>query len=325
MDALFGELPLPAKFLIAFLVVLGLIGLVAYLVRRFGSSGLGATGARGRQPRIAVIEAAAVDTRRRLLLIRRDNVEHLVLIGGPSDVVVEANINRAAREAGARPSTEPAIIRPPLEEPLRPAPAVEPRLRPAALEPIMPDESPLIPPAEPARLRSEDRIPGLDALRGPARAEPPPPQRQVQEIKRPAAPKEISPEEQNLAAMAQRLEAALRRPPAAQPGPAAAEPRAPARPTIDAIIPTPRQPMMEPPRVEPRTELRAEPAMAEPRTAEPRPAEPRTAETASVAEPVLPGIEPEQPREPEKPGGQNVFESLEQEMASLLGRPTGKS
>ena len=50
---------------------------------------------RGRQPRLAVIEYATVDARRRLLLVRRDNVEHLMMIGGPTDVVVEANIVRA--------------------------------------------------------------------------------------------------------------------------------------------------------------------------------------------------------------------------------------
>jgi hypothetical protein len=313
MDALFGELPLPAKFLIAFLVVLALIGIVAYFVRRFGSSGLGATGARGRQPRLAVIEAAAVDARRRLLLIRRDNVEHLVLVGGPADVVVETNINRAARDA-ARPATpEPAVVRPPAEEPLRPPPAPEPRLRPTALEPIMPDESPLIPPAEPARLHPGDRIPGLEMPRAPARPEPsfPPSPRPVQEPKRPAAPKEISAEEQNLAAMAQRLEAALRRPPGGEP-----PPRPVQRPTIDAVIPTPRQPVAEP-----RVEARVEPRMTEP----PPPPPP-----APAAEPLSPEPAPEAARETREPTAeqkteaQNVFESLEQEMASLLGRPTGK-
>lgn len=47
-------------------------------------------------PRLAVIDAAAVDSRRRLVLIRRDNVEHLLMIGGPSDIVVEPNIVRAS-------------------------------------------------------------------------------------------------------------------------------------------------------------------------------------------------------------------------------------
>jgi flagellar protein FliO/FliZ len=47
-------------------------------------------------PRLAVIDAAAVDGRRRLVLVRRDNVEHLLMIGGPTDIVVEPNIVRAS-------------------------------------------------------------------------------------------------------------------------------------------------------------------------------------------------------------------------------------
>ena len=41
------------------------------------------------------LEWAKVDNRRFLCLVRRDNVEHLLIIGGPTDVVVEANIVRA--------------------------------------------------------------------------------------------------------------------------------------------------------------------------------------------------------------------------------------
>src|SRR5579872_5642696 len=96
-ESLFGpEMPLAIRFFLAFLIVLGLIGATAWAVRRFGSGRLGGAGARGRQPRLAVIDYASVDSRRRLILVRRDNIEHLVLIGGPTDVVVEANIVRAA-------------------------------------------------------------------------------------------------------------------------------------------------------------------------------------------------------------------------------------
>src|SRR5471030_1998863 len=95
-ETLFGsEMPLAARFFIAFLVVLALIGATAWLVRRFGANRLGGAGARGRQPRLAVIDAASVDQRRRLVLVRRDNIEHLLLIGGPTDLVVEPNIVRA--------------------------------------------------------------------------------------------------------------------------------------------------------------------------------------------------------------------------------------
>jgi len=81
MDFLFGaDMPLAVRFFFAFVIVLALIGGTAFLVRRFGGERLGASSARGRQPRLAVIDAAAVDGRRRLILIRRDNVEHLLMM-----------------------------------------------------------------------------------------------------------------------------------------------------------------------------------------------------------------------------------------------------
>src|SRR2546421_9187064 len=114
-DFLFGEGQYGMRFLFAFIVVLGLIALTTWLVRRFGGDRLGAATGRGRQPRLAVIDAAAVDGRRRLILIRRDNVEHLLMIGGPTDVVVEAHTVRAAaapREAApARTSTADTLPR----------------------------------------------------------------------------------------------------------------------------------------------------------------------------------------------------------------------
>ncbi len=82
-------------FFFAFVVVLALIGIAAWLVRQFAGNRLGANTNRGRMPRLAVIDAAAVDGRRRLVLVRRDNVEHLIMIGGPTDIVVESNIVRA--------------------------------------------------------------------------------------------------------------------------------------------------------------------------------------------------------------------------------------
>ena len=44
------------------------------------------------EPRLAVMEHAYVDRTRRLLLIRRDDVEHLIMTGGPIDVVIETGI-----------------------------------------------------------------------------------------------------------------------------------------------------------------------------------------------------------------------------------------
>src|SRR5688572_10149447 len=89
------EMQSAAGFFFAFIAVLALIGLATWLVRRFAGNRLGAGANRGRMPRLAVVDAAAVDGRRRLVLVRRDNIEHLLMIGGPSDIVVEPNIVRA--------------------------------------------------------------------------------------------------------------------------------------------------------------------------------------------------------------------------------------
>src|SRR5262249_38970995 len=111
MDTLFGEGQSGLKVVLFVIVVLGLLALAFWLLRRFGGGRFGSDAARGRQLRWAVIDQATIDSRRRLVLIRRDNVEHLLIIGGPSDVVVEQNIVRAAnaqRETGpARPSAMP--------------------------------------------------------------------------------------------------------------------------------------------------------------------------------------------------------------------------
>jgi flagellar protein FliO/FliZ len=85
----------PLTFFLAFLAVLALIGAAAWLARRFAGSRLGSNANRGRMPRLAVIDAAAVDGRRRLVLVRRDNVEHLSRLAGARTG------SRAERSAGA--------------------------------------------------------------------------------------------------------------------------------------------------------------------------------------------------------------------------------
>jgi len=287
MNGLFGlELPTPVNFVIAFVVVLALIGAATWLVRRFGVTRLEA-GARNRQPRLAVIDSAAVDGRRKLVIIRRDNVEHLLMIGGPSDVVVETNIVRSAtataRDAPAvrvnggetLPRAMPLPDAAQTHWPLQPEPAA---VAAAAATPA--------PAPRPERVRTED------AVQWPAQVEPAPPPPPAppavapvappRPVQPPAAPRavavkaapvvQIDPQaaaanDQNLANMAHQLEAALRRPAQAEAARPAAEPK------------------------------RIEPKLVAPA---PRPAPAVAAAGAAQQKP---------------------YESLEQEMASLLGRP----
>lgn len=57
---------------------------------------------RPRDKRLGVVETATVDPKRKLLLVRRDDVEHLIIVGGPIDLVVETGIK-------GRPHLEPPL------------------------------------------------------------------------------------------------------------------------------------------------------------------------------------------------------------------------
>jgi flagellar protein FliO/FliZ len=76
------------KFALAFVLVLGLIALGAWTLRRFG---LGMVSGATRGRRLAVIETLALDARHRLVLVRRDDREHLILFGA-GETVVETGI-----------------------------------------------------------------------------------------------------------------------------------------------------------------------------------------------------------------------------------------
>jgi flagellar biogenesis protein FliO len=349
MDALFGNMETITKFFVAFVVALGLMALSFWLFRRLTGQRLGGGATRGRQPRLAVIDAAVVDARRRLVLVRRDNVEHLLMIGGPSDVVIEQNIVRAVPIAASRelssaarnaagaeaPPRGPEIGMPradtgpswplqpeaPRAEPeppaIRPRPPrlTEPDAMPRAPRVTEPDAMPRAPRlAEPEAMgpRAEPAMPRAAAAgeppsrpeRPPFRSSPPmpgarpePPLRTVEPRAAPATA------DVNLADMAQRLEAALRRPATA------AEPRGPEPRSAE---PPPRPaPAPEPP-------VAREPARPEPPRAAP-PERPRPAEAEVKTEPKP---EPKPDARPASP--KSVLDSLEQEMASLLGRPSGK-
>lgn len=138
---------------LSFVLLIIVMALAVWLVRMLRPSLniSGGQGRGGRPQRLAVTDAFSLDRDgRRLVIIRRDNVEHLLLIGGPNDVLVEANIarnERALRERGA--------TRGPDQESVQAAEAaltgesvrIEPALAPA-MTPALPSAS-IAPPAQP--------------------------------------------------------------------------------------------------------------------------------------------------------------------------------
>jgi flagellar protein FliO/FliZ len=381
-------------FFFAFVVVLALIGIAAWLVRRFAGNRLGANTNRGRMPRLAVIDAAAVDGRRRLVLVRRDNVEHLIMIGGPTDIVVEPNIVRATagrdqlpqRPAGAEPPPriaplpDPAawadegqradifdhpaaaqmpeppprparplfaeearrmppalserrdplagfalepIPRPePRHEPrpeMRPEPRPEPRsepraeLRPEPM-PLRPEPLPLRPEPLPLRTEPLPLRPEPLPLRPeplPLRTEPLPLRPEPMPLRPESMPQRISP----------RGEPMMPRPARQSEAPKAPPLRAPER----MVVPPPPPPPAPPPTPQPSADQnlaemaqRLEAALRRPaaEAVAPEPPPGRAAlrvEPAAAAPPVA------------TPSPKSSFENLEDEMASLLGRPKSQS
>ena len=315
----------PITFIVAFIVVLALIGVAAWLVRRFAGSRVGANTQRGRMPRLAVIDAAAVDGRRRLVLVRRDNVEHLLMIGGPTDIVVEPNIVRAA------PGRD--------QLPQRPNAAEPPRLAP------MPDTS-----------GWADEAPRPEMLDHPGPQMPEPPQRPARpsfadEARRPA-PAPAERRSDPLAGFtAEPIAPRLEREPRPEPLP----PRVPR--SEPPLMPRPPR-QSEPPKMPPvRAERVAAPPPPPPVPQAPPVPPPASAAAASSAEQnlaemaqrleaalrrpagetVAPPVAPEPPAAPPRaarseppappaPAAEKTsFENLEDEMASLLGRPKPSS
>jgi hypothetical protein len=136
LEPILGETgALIAQFVITLAVVLLLLLVVVWLVRRYSRAGVSAAG-RGRLPRLAIVDAMAVDNRRKLVLVRRDNVEHLILIGGPSDLVVEPGIMRQRAAAGQRQAAAQAAAaqQGAVAQPAAAAPT------PAAAQPVSPAE-----------------------------------------------------------------------------------------------------------------------------------------------------------------------------------------
>jgi flagellar protein FliO/FliZ len=91
------------RFALALILVLGLIALLAWLLRRFG---MGVKMTRGR--RLGITEVQMLGPRHRLMLIRRDDVEHLVIVGPTSETVVERGIQRPDNFASTLAQENPA-------------------------------------------------------------------------------------------------------------------------------------------------------------------------------------------------------------------------
>lgn len=90
------------SWIIVFILLAAIVAGGAWFLRgHLNSSGGGLFGP-PRERELDVVEHSSVDGRRRLVLICRDDVEHLIMTGGPVDVVIETNIGGARTPERAR-------------------------------------------------------------------------------------------------------------------------------------------------------------------------------------------------------------------------------
>ncbi len=92
---LFGESLAQIVWVVVVAAMVCLLAVVLIVIARkvFASGGLPVS-FKNRTPRLAVLDTTRIDEKRRLVLVRRDEVEHLILIGGQTDIVVEPGILR---------------------------------------------------------------------------------------------------------------------------------------------------------------------------------------------------------------------------------------
>ena len=86
------------RFAAALVFVLALIGAAAYALRVFGFLSLAQR--RPGDRRLSVVESLLIDARRRIVIVRRDDKEHLILISPTGDTLVESGFD-------AKPVAEP--------------------------------------------------------------------------------------------------------------------------------------------------------------------------------------------------------------------------
>lgn len=79
-------------YLLVFVLIVGLAGLALWITRQ--STGLDPAKLlpKKQKKRLMLVETRHLDSKRKLMLVRRDNVEHLVMTGGPIDMVLETGI-----------------------------------------------------------------------------------------------------------------------------------------------------------------------------------------------------------------------------------------
>lgn len=81
-----------SRFILSFLIVLGLIGAMAFVLKRYNGVAKKILSDKSTGGRLEILEVRYLDPKRKLMLVRRDEVEHLLLLADSRETVIETNI-----------------------------------------------------------------------------------------------------------------------------------------------------------------------------------------------------------------------------------------
>lgn len=91
MDVMSAQTPDFFRLILALLLVLGMMGGLSFALRKLGLA-QSIKIQSGGKPRLSITESLPLDARRRVVLIRRDNVEHLVILNANGETLLESGI-----------------------------------------------------------------------------------------------------------------------------------------------------------------------------------------------------------------------------------------
>ncbi len=267
-------------------------------------------GGRARQARLGLVDAFDLDRQRQLIIVRRDNTEHLIMIGGPNDIVIESEIVRAEvrdlRDQRRDPGFDSRIPAPAPEKPALTLPGTDK----AQLQRPLEEPRLSMPPASlDSRLDGASELPRAPTFPlPPRRPQPAAPERRT--TAPPKLPESVSRGEQVPAFSGQ--------PPATAPAPPAPSAPTPPRPTAAPASPAAAVPSATPPAA-PGSPPR--PPFLKPLSSRPagKPL-PRTTPQAATPGAPPPAVGANATAPARTPESNDALESLEEEMAKLLGR-----
>lgn len=91
MDVISPDLPQFMRLIIALAIVIALMGGLSFILKKLGLA-QNANLKSGDKRRLKIVESLPLDARRRIVILQRDDVQHLVILGANGETLIEKDI-----------------------------------------------------------------------------------------------------------------------------------------------------------------------------------------------------------------------------------------